>query len=204
MVERGKGSPGSRSPDVRKRDYDAPIEELWDALTDPERISRWFLPVSGDYRVGGRYQLEHEVGARQARQEASGQAEAVAAQEPRPLTLGRKHQGPHPASVLGAQDDRPLAVQEVDAHALALRIPPRVPDLQRPPLGHDLVGAVHVQPGGVLDPVVGVDADGGASIVMARVAATSAASRRSSPGNRRVASSGVALQSRIRQRAKAW
>ena len=38
--------------------YDAPIEDVWDAYTNPERIPRWFLPISGDLRVGGRYQLE--------------------------------------------------------------------------------------------------------------------------------------------------
>jgi uncharacterized protein YndB with AHSA1/START domain len=41
-----------------ERDYDTPIEDVWDAVTDPERISRWFLPVSGDLRLGGHYQLE--------------------------------------------------------------------------------------------------------------------------------------------------
>jgi uncharacterized protein YndB with AHSA1/START domain len=45
-----------------QRDYDAPIEEVWDALTNPERISRWFLPISGDYRLGGRYQFEGNAG----------------------------------------------------------------------------------------------------------------------------------------------
>jgi uncharacterized protein YndB with AHSA1/START domain len=45
-----------------QRDYDAPIDDVWDALTSPERISRWFLPVSGDYRVGGRYQFEGNAG----------------------------------------------------------------------------------------------------------------------------------------------
>jgi uncharacterized protein YndB with AHSA1/START domain len=38
--------------------YDATLEELWDACTSAERIARWFLPVSGDLRVGGHYQLE--------------------------------------------------------------------------------------------------------------------------------------------------
>ena len=28
----------------------------------PERIGRWFLPLSGDFRVGGRYQLEGNAG----------------------------------------------------------------------------------------------------------------------------------------------
>jgi uncharacterized protein YndB with AHSA1/START domain len=45
-----------------ERDYDAPIEDVWDAVTSPERIGRWFLPISGDYRVGGRYQLEGNAG----------------------------------------------------------------------------------------------------------------------------------------------
>jgi uncharacterized protein YndB with AHSA1/START domain len=45
-----------------QREYDAPIEELWDAITNPDRIGRWFLPISGDYRVGGRYQFEGNAG----------------------------------------------------------------------------------------------------------------------------------------------
>ena len=47
---------------VLERDFDAAIDEVWDAVTSPERISRWFLPISGDYRVGGRYQLEGNAG----------------------------------------------------------------------------------------------------------------------------------------------
>jgi uncharacterized protein YndB with AHSA1/START domain len=45
-----------------ERDYDAPIEDVWDAVTNPARIGRWFLPISGDYRIGGRYQLEGNAG----------------------------------------------------------------------------------------------------------------------------------------------
>jgi uncharacterized protein YndB with AHSA1/START domain len=45
-----------------RRTYDAPIDDVWDALTSPERINRWFLPVSGDFRVGGRYQFEGNAG----------------------------------------------------------------------------------------------------------------------------------------------
>jgi len=40
------------------RVYDTEVDDLWDACTNPERIPRWFLPVSGDFRVGGRYALE--------------------------------------------------------------------------------------------------------------------------------------------------
>ena len=45
-----------------RREYDAPIEDVWDALTNPERIGRWFLPISGDYRLGGHYQFEGNAG----------------------------------------------------------------------------------------------------------------------------------------------
>jgi uncharacterized protein YndB with AHSA1/START domain len=43
---------------VARRTFPTDVDDLWDALTDPERLSRWFLPVTGDLRVGGRYELE--------------------------------------------------------------------------------------------------------------------------------------------------
>lgn len=46
------------------RHYDAAVEDVWEACTDPARINRWFLPVSGDFRLGGRYQLEGNAGGR--------------------------------------------------------------------------------------------------------------------------------------------
>jgi len=44
--------------------YEAGVDDVWDACTDPERISRWFLPVSGDLRLHGRYQLQGNAGGR--------------------------------------------------------------------------------------------------------------------------------------------
>lgn len=44
------------------RTYNAPVDDVWDACTNRERIPRWFLPVSGDLRLGGRYQLEGNAG----------------------------------------------------------------------------------------------------------------------------------------------
>ena len=44
------------------RSYAAAAEDLWDAVTNGERIPRWFLPVSGDLEVSGRYQLERNAG----------------------------------------------------------------------------------------------------------------------------------------------
>ncbi|HWL99585.1 MAG TPA: SRPBCC family protein [Nocardioidaceae bacterium] len=42
--------------------YDTGMDDMWDACTNPERLPRWFLPVSGDLRLGGRYQLEGNAG----------------------------------------------------------------------------------------------------------------------------------------------
>lgn len=39
---------------VMTRTYDAPIDDVWDACTNPDRLTRWYVPVSGDFRVGGR------------------------------------------------------------------------------------------------------------------------------------------------------
>ena len=44
------------------RIYESAIGDLWDALTNAERIPRWFLPVSGNLVPGGRYQLEGNAG----------------------------------------------------------------------------------------------------------------------------------------------
>ena len=47
---------------IVSRRYDADADEVWGACTDPERLSRWFLPVTGDLRLGGTYQLEGNAG----------------------------------------------------------------------------------------------------------------------------------------------
>ena len=40
------------------RSYATAIENLWDAVTNSERILRWFTGISGELELGGRYQLE--------------------------------------------------------------------------------------------------------------------------------------------------
>lgn len=45
-----------------QRTYATAIDDLWDALTNPERIPRWFLPITGELRLGGHYQLEGNAG----------------------------------------------------------------------------------------------------------------------------------------------
>ena len=42
--------------------YDTDATDLWDALTNPERLPRWFLPVSGELKLGGRYQFAGNAG----------------------------------------------------------------------------------------------------------------------------------------------
>jgi uncharacterized protein YndB with AHSA1/START domain len=45
-----------------RRSYAASIDDVWNALTDPNRLKRWFLPVTGDLRIGGTFQLEGHAG----------------------------------------------------------------------------------------------------------------------------------------------
>jgi uncharacterized protein YndB with AHSA1/START domain len=42
--------------------YDTDQDDLWEAVTDPERIVRWFLPVEGELKEGGHYQLQGNAG----------------------------------------------------------------------------------------------------------------------------------------------
>ena len=42
--------------------YDTNVDDLWDALTNAQRIPRWFLPIEGDLKLGGKYQLKGNAG----------------------------------------------------------------------------------------------------------------------------------------------
>ncbi len=44
------------------RSYATTVEDLWDAVTNGERILDWFMPISGELEPGGRYQLEGNAG----------------------------------------------------------------------------------------------------------------------------------------------
>lgn len=65
-VERTVGSrtlpAGEARVSIISQTYDAPLEDVWDACTSADRIPRWFLPISGELRLGGRYQLEGNAG----------------------------------------------------------------------------------------------------------------------------------------------
>jgi uncharacterized protein YndB with AHSA1/START domain len=56
---------GSRTIDIGEahvvtvsQSYDTDPGDLWDAVTNIERIPRWLMPITGDLKVGGSYQLE--------------------------------------------------------------------------------------------------------------------------------------------------
>lgn len=67
---------------VAERTYPAAPAEVWDALTTAERIPRWLSPVSGDLRLGGRYQIEGNAGG-----------EILTCDEPHHLALTWEAQG---------------------------------------------------------------------------------------------------------------
>jgi len=45
-----------------QRLYAADGTDVWQAITDPDRVRRWFLPLTGDLREGGNFQLEGHAG----------------------------------------------------------------------------------------------------------------------------------------------
>jgi uncharacterized protein YndB with AHSA1/START domain len=61
-VSRRDGTDGEEVVVRIRRTYQSSTDDVWDALTSPERLPRWFLPVSGDLRPGGTFQLEGNAG----------------------------------------------------------------------------------------------------------------------------------------------
>ncbi len=62
QVTRRQAPTGEEVSVLITRTYHAAVGDVWDALTDPDRMKRWFLPISGDLRVGGSFQLEGNAG----------------------------------------------------------------------------------------------------------------------------------------------
>jgi uncharacterized protein YndB with AHSA1/START domain len=110
------GPDDSRTLLIRRR-YDAAVDDVWDACTDPERLSRWFLPVTGELREGGRFSVQHN---------ASG--EILRCEPPRLLRVSWEY-GEQPASQvelrLAAEDsagDAGTTVLELEHSRIAGRI----------------------------------------------------------------------------------
>ncbi|GAA4525842.1 SRPBCC family protein [Amycolatopsis samaneae] len=65
-VRRKVGSRTLEAGEVRvvtvAQTYASELDDVWDACTNIERIPRWFLPITGELRPGGHYQLEGNAG----------------------------------------------------------------------------------------------------------------------------------------------
>ncbi|GAB3570697.1 hypothetical protein GCM10027445_24660 [Amycolatopsis endophytica] len=61
-VRRTTATSGETVSVLVRRRYDATAADVWDAVTDPVRVRRWFLPLTGDLREGGTFQLEGNAG----------------------------------------------------------------------------------------------------------------------------------------------
>lgn len=85
---------------IASRTYDTTVEDLWDALTNPERVPRWFGGVSGDLQLGGRYQIEGN---------ASG--EITECEPPRHLALTWEWQGTLSWVVVQLEESSPSTSQ---------------------------------------------------------------------------------------------
>jgi uncharacterized protein YndB with AHSA1/START domain len=82
---------------LMRRHYNASVEDVWEACTDPSRINRWFIEPKGDLREGGRFSLEGN---------ASG--DIVKCEPPRLLTLTWEYGEEKPGQVelrLSPDDD---------------------------------------------------------------------------------------------------
>ena len=62
QVEQQQSESGEIVTVTLERRYPADVPDVWQAITDPERLRRWFLPITGDLRPGGNFQLEGNAG----------------------------------------------------------------------------------------------------------------------------------------------
>ena len=62
QVEQQQSESGEIVTVTMERRYPAEVADVWQAITNPERMRRWFLPITGDLRQGGNFQLEGNAG----------------------------------------------------------------------------------------------------------------------------------------------
>jgi uncharacterized protein YndB with AHSA1/START domain len=62
QVEQQHSEAGEIVTVTLERRYPAEVADVWQAITRPERVRRWFLPLTGDLRPGGNFQLEGNAG----------------------------------------------------------------------------------------------------------------------------------------------
>jgi uncharacterized protein YndB with AHSA1/START domain len=61
-VEQQQSEAGEIVTVTLERRYPAEVTDVWQAITDPERVRRWFVPLTGDLRPGGNFQFEGHAG----------------------------------------------------------------------------------------------------------------------------------------------
>jgi uncharacterized protein YndB with AHSA1/START domain len=62
QVEQQHSEAGEVVTVTLERRYPAEVTDVWHAITDPERVRRWFVPLTGDLRPGGNFQFEGHAG----------------------------------------------------------------------------------------------------------------------------------------------
>jgi uncharacterized protein YndB with AHSA1/START domain len=94
---------------VRMQDrYDTDIDDLWSALTDPHRLTRWLGEVEGDLRLGGEFRARFADGY-----EGTGRVEVC--EPPRRLLLAMDAGQPEEGVIevtLAADSDQTVLVWE--------------------------------------------------------------------------------------------
>jgi uncharacterized protein YndB with AHSA1/START domain len=168
-----------------RRTYGAAIDDVWDALTDPGRIGRWFLPISGDYRIGGQFQFEGNAGGT-----------IVACERPNRLRVTWVYGEPASETDVSELEIRLRATAE-EATELELEHTAIVPDEMWDQFGPGAVGvgwdqgmlglALHLEGGSIADPMAWQLSDEGRDFATRSSVAWGAANRRAGADEESVA-----------------
>ena len=82
---------------VRMEDrFDTDIEDVWSALTEPERLARWLGEVEGDLRLGGEYRFHFAASG------AEGTGRVEACEPPQHLLRATRASEPSDAQIIEA------------------------------------------------------------------------------------------------------
>jgi len=115
-IERGVARDAETVTATVSRTYRATAEEVWDAVTNPERLPRWFYPVTGNLREGGEFQLVGNAGGRILRCEAPNRLEVTFGGPDSILVLSITQEGEW--TTLQLVHTVPLAIAQSGAGAL--------------------------------------------------------------------------------------
>ncbi len=61
-VEKRSGAGKSGYDVILRRHFDVPVERLWETCTSPAHLNEFFLPVSGDLKLGGNFLFKGNAG----------------------------------------------------------------------------------------------------------------------------------------------